>query len=124
VANGPADLGNNLQVVVRSDGPGIVEVPALDVPRIAIYAGRPVRLNCSHGTQSHYGLAIHGDIDIIPDGTASRWEMKEAHTALVVKISRNRLREVAAESGSMATSRSAAGFECEIRGSSTSVGRS
>jgi AraC family transcriptional regulator len=95
----PAGLGNNLQVVVRSDGPGIVEVPALDVPRIAIYAGRPVRMNCSHGTQSHYGLAIHGDIDIIPDGTASRWEMKEADTALVVKISRSLLREVAAESG-------------------------
>jgi AraC family transcriptional regulator len=94
-----ADRGNSLQVVVRSDGPGIVEVPALDVPRIAIYAGRPVRMNCKHGGQSHSGLAIHGDIDIIPDGMISRWEMKEPDTALVLKISRNLLREVAAESG-------------------------
>jgi AraC family transcriptional regulator len=93
------DLGNDVRIAMRSDGPGIVEVPALDFPRIAIYAGRPVRLKCSHGTQSHCGLAIHGDIDIIPDGMASRWEMKEADTALVVKISRNLLRQVAAESG-------------------------
>jgi AraC family transcriptional regulator len=93
------DHSNNLQVVVRSAGPGIVEVPALDMPRIAIYTGRPVRLNCKHGAQSHSGLAIHGDIDIIPDRMTSRWEMKEADTALVLTISRNLLREVAAESG-------------------------
>jgi AraC family transcriptional regulator len=93
------DLGNDVRIVVRSDGPGTVEVPALDVPRIAIYAGKPVRMSCRHGGQSHSGLAIHGDIDIIPDGMSSRWEMKEADTALVVKISRNLLRDVASEFG-------------------------
>lgn len=93
------DLASELQIAVRSDGPGIVEVPALNVPRIAIYAGRPVRLTCRHGGQSHSGLAIHGDIDIIPDGMSSSWEMKKVDTALVLKISRNLLRAVAAESG-------------------------
>jgi len=48
--------------------------------------------------RTHSGLAIHGDIDIIPDGIPSRWEMKEADTALVLRLGRNLLHQVAEES--------------------------
>ncbi len=53
---------------------------------------------CRHGMRTHSGLAIHGDIDIIPDGIPSRWEMKEADTALVLRLGRNLLHQVAEES--------------------------
>ncbi len=99
---GPLDSGDRsdaLRVVLRSDGPGVVEVPELDVPRIAIYAGRPIRMDCRHGVKSHSGLAFHGDIDIIPDGVASHWEMREVDTALVLLVGRHLLRQVAEESG-------------------------
>src|SRR6266566_7603289 len=99
---GPLDSGNRcetLRVLLRSDGPGVLEVPELDAPRVAIYIGRPVRMECSHGVQNHSGLAIHGDIDVIPDGMRSRWEMKEADTALVLRMERHLLCQVAEESG-------------------------
>jgi AraC family transcriptional regulator len=94
------DRSNALRVVLRSDGPGVVEVSELDVPRIAVYVGRPVRLDCRHGSEHHSGLAIHGDIDIIPDRMPSRWEMKEPDTALVLGLSRPLLRQAAEDSGS------------------------
>jgi AraC family transcriptional regulator len=88
-----------LRVMLLSDGPGILEVPQVDAPCISIHVGRPVRMDCRHGVQSHSGLAIHGDIDIIPDGISSRWEMKEADTALVLRVQPRLLRRIAEESG-------------------------
>jgi AraC family transcriptional regulator len=93
------DRSDELRVILQSDGPGILEVPELDIPRIAIHVGKPVRMDCRHGMRSHSGLAIHGDIDIIPDGIFSRWEMKETDTALVLRLGRHLLRRVAEESG-------------------------
>ena len=82
------DRSDALRVILLSDGPGVLDVPEQDAPRIAIHIGRPVRMACRHGMRSHSGLAIHGDIDIIPDGIPSRWEMKEADTALVLRLGR------------------------------------
>jgi AraC family transcriptional regulator len=87
------------RVVLQTDGPGVHEVPALNASRIAIHVGRPVRMDCRHGARRHSGLAIHGDIDIIPNETPSRWEMKEADTALVIKLGSNLLGQVAEECG-------------------------
>lgn len=99
---GPLDSGDrsdSLRVVLRSGGPGVVEVPGLEVPRVAVYVGRPIRMDCRHGVQSHSGLAVHGDIDIIPDGMPSRWEMRDVDTALVLMVGRHLLQQVADESG-------------------------
>ncbi len=87
-----------LRVILQSDGPGIVE--SLDRPRpvVAIHVGRSVRLECKHGGESHIGLAIHGDIDVISHGPA-RWEMKETDTALLLAIAPKLLKQVAEESG-------------------------
>ncbi len=93
------DRSDVLRVILQSDGPGVLDVPELDAPRIAIHIGRPVRMDCRHGKRSHSGLALHGDIDIIPDCVPSRWEMKEADTALVLRLGRRLLRDVAEESG-------------------------
>ena len=93
------DRSEGLRVILQSDGPGVIEVPELDVPRIAIHVGRPVKMDCKHGSKTHSGLAIHGDIDIIPNGIPSRWEMKETDTALILRVGSYFLRQVAKESG-------------------------
>jgi AraC family transcriptional regulator len=56
-------------------------------------------MDCNHGAKSLSGLAIHGDIDIIPNGIPSRWEMKETDTALILRVGAHLLRQVAEESG-------------------------
>ena len=56
-------------------------------------------MDCWHGARRHSGLAIHGDIDIVPEKISSRWEMKEADTALIVRLSPGLLRWVADECG-------------------------
>lgn len=88
-----------LRVTLLSDGPGVVEVPEQDAPRIAIHVGRPVRMDCKHGATSHSGLAIHGDIDIIPNEVRSRWETRDTDTALVLRVASQLLQQVARESG-------------------------
>jgi AraC family transcriptional regulator len=93
------DRSEALRVILQSDGPGVIEVPELDGPRIAIHVGGPVKMDCKHGSRSHSGLAIHGDIDIIPNGIPSRWEMKETDTALILRVGSCFLRQVAKESG-------------------------
>src|SRR5215471_1202792 len=96
------DFSDTLRVMLLSDGPGIAELQADEFQRIAIHVGRPVRLNCNHGAKRHSGLAMHGDIDLVPSCTNARWEMKETDTALVVKIHQHLLREAAEQ--------------CEMRG--------
>lgn len=88
-----------LRVILQSDGPGIVESVDRPRPVVAIHVGRSVRLECKHGGESHSGLAIHGDIDVIPPGMPARWEMKETDTALLLAIAPKLLRQVADESG-------------------------
>jgi AraC family transcriptional regulator len=90
---------DGLRVILQSDGPGVLEVPALDAPRVAIHVGRPVKMDCKHGAESHSGLAVHGDIDIIPSGVPARWEMKETDSAVILRVSSRLLRAVAQESG-------------------------
>src|SRR6202023_3314305 len=45
------------------------------------------------------GTAIHGDVDILPTHTESRWTLSEADTALIVHIPHNLLTCAAEESG-------------------------
>jgi AraC family transcriptional regulator len=56
-------------------------------------------MDCKHGARTYSGLAIHGDIDIIPNGVSSRWEIKETDTALVLRIGSHLLHQVAEQYG-------------------------
>lgn len=93
------DKSDLLRVILRSDVAGVVEKPALRNPMIAIHYGRPVRLACRHGNQRYNGLAIHGDVEVVPPGVPARWEMKETDTALLVSLSPKLLQKVAADYG-------------------------
>lgn len=90
---------NLLRAVLMTDAAGVVHAAASRMPRVAIHVGRPVRLDCRHGNERYRGLAIHGDVEIIPNGVTGRWEMKEPDTALILSLEGRLLRQVAEDSG-------------------------
>jgi AraC family transcriptional regulator len=82
-----------------TDPPGLVEVPALRNTIVSIHVGSSVKMTCRRGAYRHSGTAVHGDIDIIPAGTPSSWELRERDTALVLSVSPELLALAAEESG-------------------------
>jgi AraC family transcriptional regulator len=78
---------NKIRVSLLTDPPGIFEFAGSDKTIVSIHVGQSVHMTCRHGTISHTGTAIHGDIDIIPAGMPASWEMKRRDMALVVSLS-------------------------------------
>jgi AraC family transcriptional regulator len=62
---------------IRRDPKGVLEVPQLDSAILSIHVGAPARLSCRRNNRWSNGTAIHGDIDIIPAHTPSRWVMHD-----------------------------------------------
>jgi AraC family transcriptional regulator len=87
------------RVILQTDGPGVIEVPGLSNPLVAIHVGRPVHLACRRGGESHDGLAVHGDVDLVPAGVFGRWEVKARDTALLVSLSTSALTQAAESFG-------------------------
>ena len=88
----------NLRVRLLSDSPGVTEYPAVARTAVSIHVGPPSFVACLRGGESHRGTAVHGDIDIVPEGTPSRWELKQCDRALVLSLAPEFLRRVAEES--------------------------
>jgi AraC family transcriptional regulator len=88
------DLGK-LAIRLQVDPPGVLETAAQSNPHIVIHVGLPVEIGCERGGQMHRGLSVHGDVDIIPAGVASRWILKKQDCALVVRVSQDLLTEAA-----------------------------
>lgn len=87
-------------VQLRSDSSGILEVPELDMALVSIHIGRAARMSCRRAGLSHTGSAVHGDIDIIPAGVSSVWQMHdEFDRAVLMVFSRQMLNSVAEENG-------------------------
>jgi AraC family transcriptional regulator len=61
--------------------------------------GASVHVGCRRGGKYHCGLNVHGDIDIIPPDTPSRWELREKDTSLIIRVPISFLNLVADESG-------------------------
>lgn len=95
----PSSAMENLRIGLLSDDPGVAEYPGVARTSISLHIGPPCLISCRRGTDSHRGTAIHGDIDIIPEGTPSVWELADHDTALVLSLSPKFLRSVAEESG-------------------------
>jgi AraC family transcriptional regulator len=85
-----------LRLSVMSDPAGVLEVPALRRTIISIHAGPSVQVTCKRAGQTHRGTVIQGDMDIIPAGVPSVWEMNAKDTRLVLALSQ-RLLDSAAE---------------------------
>lgn len=99
LAAGPSKVSDKLSVRLRTDPPGVVEIPARPNTTIAIHVGRSVLVECKRGGITHRGVSVHGYSDIIPAGTPSRWEMKDTDTVLLVSVAQALLKDVAEESG-------------------------
>ena len=78
-----------------SDPAGLVESPAVRSTTVSVHLGPSVEVSCQRGGYRHRGTAVHGDIDIIPSGTASTWEMKERDTVFLMSISPSLMHRVA-----------------------------
>src|SRR5262249_5986399 len=88
---------NGFQVRLLSDPPGSLEVPGLRNARVSIHVGPPVHVSCRRAGYRHRGLAVHGDIDIIPAGVPSYWEMSGKDIFLGLSVSPEMLDAVALE---------------------------
>ena len=73
--------------------------PGRSAAGIVIHLGPSVEIACRRGGQSHRGLAVHGDVDIVPPHIPSRWEVKQNDTALIIGVDGTLLRSVAEERG-------------------------
>ncbi len=87
----------NVSVRVVTDPAGRIETPPLPKPRIAIHLGNSVYMACQRAGQNHRGLAVHGDIDIVPADTGCIWEPNGPDSALIVSINPDILASAAEE---------------------------
>jgi AraC family transcriptional regulator len=85
---------------MRTDPRGVLDVPELENVLISIHLGPPSEMSCRRDGIRFRGMAVHGDIDIIPARTPSRWEMHDENdTALLLSLPVKLLRAIADESG-------------------------
>lgn len=97
---GYGQIGENwFRVSLLSDPPGLIEVPGLPSTIVSIHVGTSVHVSCRRGGLSHSGTAVHGDIDVIPAGTPSLWEVRGKDTALVLSLSQELVSAVAKHLG-------------------------
>jgi AraC family transcriptional regulator len=75
---------DGFMVQLRSDSSGILEVGQFPNALVSIHVGRAARMSCRRGGVHHTGSAVHGDIDIIPSGMPSRWEMHDENDRAVL----------------------------------------
>jgi len=76
----------DFDVVLRDYTPGVLTVPSLPYAVVGLHLGPPSHLACRMAGRSRRGTAIHGDIDIIPIGVPSRWEIGTADQGLILRI--------------------------------------
>jgi AraC family transcriptional regulator len=86
---------NSLRLILRSDPAGPLAVPGLPDTFVSIHVGAPVQIACRRDGHSHRGTAVQGDIDIIPAGAPSFWEISEKDAALILGVTPELLQTVA-----------------------------
>ena len=79
--------GARFGVRLLSDSPGRVEIPALRNTIVSIHVGASVHATCRRSGYTHRGTIVHGDVEIIPAGTPSVWEIKEKDTYVALSVS-------------------------------------
>src|SRR5688572_32853690 len=61
-----ADRENRFRLSLITESPGMIEVPGLRNTLVSIHVGVRVQVSCRSGGYSHQGMAIDGDLDLIP----------------------------------------------------------
>jgi AraC family transcriptional regulator len=80
------------------DAAGVLDAPASPDPHIVIHVGPSVEIACERGGRFHRGTSVHGDVDIIPAETPSRWILKTADRALIIRVPQSLVNQVTLES--------------------------
>ncbi len=95
IGQAPVQIGaaEPLRVRMLSDPRGVHDFPGMDRVIVSVHVGRAVQVACARGGESHRGRAVHGDIDIIPRGMASRWVNEDVDTVFVMSLAPDVLRE-------------------------------
>jgi AraC family transcriptional regulator len=94
-----AVTASGVSLQIRRDFRGVLDVPGQEAALIAIHLGMPTKLTCRRDGRQYNGTSVHGDIDIIPAETPSRWEMHDDNdNSLLVILPPALLRAVARES--------------------------
>ena len=88
-------IHNGFRVQLRTDPPGLFEVPAQEEARVSIHAGPPVPVTCRRAGAHYSGVSTRGDIHIIPAATPSVWEVKGNDTFLTMSVAPSLLQRVA-----------------------------
>jgi AraC family transcriptional regulator len=94
----------SLAVCLRSYPAGRIESPASPNTWVAILVGRSVRVSCRGDGLSHRGVAVAGDVHVVPAGMPTLWETQGTVTSLFLRVPAALLERVAgdAESGAAA----------------------
>lgn len=92
-------VADDFNVRLMSDAPGLVEMKPQRSAVISVHIGPSSRMLCHHGNQPHNGVAIHGDVEIIPWGVSGSWELKQRDAAFVMMVAPNLLQTAARDSG-------------------------
>ena len=87
----------NLNMTFRVDPPGVLETASRADPRLVIHFGAPVNIGCERGGLANRGVAIHGDVDIIPAGVRSQWTLGSRDSALVIGVPQGLLHQAATD---------------------------
>jgi AraC family transcriptional regulator len=78
---------DGVMVLLRSDPAGVLDAPEFESVLLAVHVGAVARITCRRAGQVHTGSAVHGDIDLIPARTSSRWTMHDGNdTSLIVAL--------------------------------------
>ena len=78
---------------------GFTDIPALPHNLVLLHVSAPNRVICRRDGQTRRATVMHGDIDILPSGTPSRWEASAPGESLVLRIPDTLLASVAATTG-------------------------
>src|SRR5579864_7533891 len=82
----PQRAQEDFRVRFLSDAPGLVEMAPQCCAIVSIHTGPSARMTCFHGDQRHRGVAIHGDVEIIPWGMPGSWELQQRDAAFVMSL--------------------------------------
>src|SRR5262245_3731915 len=86
---------NGFHLSFKTDSPGLIEESAPRNTIVAVHYGDSVEISCRRGGYSHRGTAVHGDIDVIPAGTPSTWDLRGKDTYVALRVPPELLKMVA-----------------------------
>ena len=87
----------SLAVCLRSYPAGRIESPASPNPWVAIQVGPSVRVSCRGDGLSSRGVAVVGDVHVVPAGMPTSWETQGTVTSLFLRVPAMLLEQVACD---------------------------